>query len=228
MKFEALKTIILASIFLFSCNNSAKETSRPVQTKITMETTKEEANTKSKSILFYGDSLTAGLGLEEEESFPSLIQDRIDSLDLDYEVINAGLSGETTAGGKGRIDWVLNKPVDIFVLELGANDMLRGLSLEETDKNLRAIIEVVKTKSPAAKIIIAGMEAPPNMGQAYMENFKNIFSSIASDYDAGYIPFLLKGLEGKPDMSIGDGKHPNAEGQKVVRENVWNVLKNYL
>lgn len=190
---------------------------------------KGNSNTiNKKSILFFGDSLTAGFGLEEEESFPSLIQNRIDSLGLNYEVINAGLSGETSAGGKGRIEWVLKNSVDIFVLELGANDMLRGLSLTETEKNLREILKVVKAQNPETSIIVAGMEAPPNMGEEYMDNFRKIFQKLSEDYNAGLIPFLLSGLEGKPEMSIGDGKHPNAEGQKIVRENVWDVLKTYL
>lgn len=181
-----------------------------------------------KTILFFGDSLTAGLGLEEEEAFPALIQDRIDSLNLDYQVINAGLSGETSAGGKGRIEWVLNRPIDIFVLELGANDMLRGLALEETEKNLRGILDKVKELSPDASIVIAGMEAPANMGPDYTKGFKSMYARLAKDYNAAFIPFLLEGLMGRPEMSIGDGKHPNAEGQKVVRDNVWKVLKEYI
>jgi len=191
-------------------------------TNLSVKTTKSK-----KSILFFGDSLTAGFGLDEEESFPSLIQERIDSLGLPYVVTNGGLSGETTAGGKGRIDWVLKSPVDIFVLELGANDMLRGLDIKETEKNLRAILDQVKETYPEAQLIVAGMQAPPNMGKNYTSKFQSIFLELAKEYDAGLIPFLLAGLEGK-GMDIGDGKHPNAEGQKVVRETVWKVLKGYL
>ena len=178
--------------------------------------------------MFFGDSLTAGYGLDEEDSFPSLIQNRIDSLGRPYEVINAGLSGETSAGGKGRIDWVLNKPVDIFVLELGANDMLRGLDLNETDKNLRAILDVVKVKSPDAKLVIAGMEAPPNMGDDYTSKFRGLFSSIANEYNAALIPFLLDGVAGIAELNLGDGKHPNPQGQKIVTENVWRIIDSYV
>ncbi len=181
-----------------------------------------------KSILFYGNSLTAGYGLNEEESFPSLIQDRIDSLGLPYIVINAGLSGETTSGGKNRIDWVMREQVDIFVLELGANDMLRGLDIIETEKNLREILDVVKSKSPDARLVIAGMEAAPNMGQKYMQEFRGIFNKIARDYQATLIPFLLDGVAGIPDLNLSDGKHPNAIGQHIVKENVWRVLADLL
>ena len=226
--------LLVMTFFIFgaACNNQPeqKEPINEVGTDVesNVENTDKTDALKRKSILFFGDSLTAGFGLKEEESFPSLIQNRIDSLSLDYEVINAGLSGETTAGGLGRINWVLNRPIDIFVLELGANDMLRGLSLEETEKNLRDILNVVREKNPDVKLIVAGMEAPPNMGQDYMMRFKSIFSSIASEYEAGLIPFLLDGLQGKTGLDIGDGKHPNAQGQMIVRENVWQVLKDYL
>jgi len=223
--------LLLATLFIMaSCNNTPKQNTsiKEVIEQPSITITEVKKTEKKKSIIFFGDSLTAGFGLDEEESFPSLIQNRIDSLGLKYNVVNAGLSGETSAGGKGRIEWVLNNPVDVFVLELGANDMLRGLSLTETDKNLRDILDVVKAQNSEASIIVAGMEAPPNMGKDYVDNFKNIFHTIAKDYEAGLIPFLLAGLEGKPEMSIGDGKHPNAEGQKIVTENVWNVLKAYL
>lgn len=230
MRLQNFPILLVLVLMITSCKDKPQESSneqpqeeRRSESEINMNTSSEK-----KSILFFGDSLTAGYGLEEEESFPSLIQNRIDSLGLDYQVINGGLSGETTAGGKGRIDWVLNKSIDIFILELGANDMLRGLSLVETDKNLRDILEIVKKRSPDVSIIIAGMEAPPNMGKEYMDSFRNIFHKLAQDYKAGLIPFLLSGLEGKSDMSIGDGKHPNAEGQKIVRENVWKVLEAYL
>lgn len=181
-----------------------------------------------KTVLFFGDSLTAGFGLDEDESFPALIQERIDSLGIDYEVINAGLSGETTAGGKGRISWVLNQPIDIFVLELGANDMLRGLNLDETIKNLKSILDTYLQENPDGKVIVAGMQAPPNMGQDYTSRFQGIFERLASEYEAGFIPFLLDGVAGIPDLNLEDGKHPNAEGQYIVRDNVWTVLAPYL
>lgn len=178
--------------------------------------------------MFFGDSLTAGYGLDEAESYPSLVQDRIDSLGLPYQVINAGLSGETTTGGLGRIDWVLQQPIDVFVLALGSNDMLRGLDLSLSIDNLREIIKRVQTHSPQAKIIMAGMLAPPNMGQEYSVGFNGMFGEIATDYNADLIPFLLDGVAGNPDLNLPDGKHPNAIGQTIVVENVWRILEEVL
>jgi acyl-CoA thioesterase-1 len=187
-----------------------------------------QKQTARKYILCFGNSLTAGYGLEEEESFPSLIQQRIDSLGLPYQVINAGLSGETSAGGLGRIDWVLRQQIDVFVLELGPNDVLRGLDLDATEKNLRGILDKVLSKYPDIPIVIAGMEAPPNMGEAYTTQFRGIYRKLADDYKARLIPFLLEDVGGKPELNLPDRMHPNAEGQKIVRENVWIILKDVL
>ena len=223
--------IFLLTLFLIcSCNNKPNNTEQVVPKPTNVTETSIESTKKNikKSILFFGDSLTAGYGLDESESFPSLIQNRLDSLGLEYEAINGGLSGETTAGGKGRIDWVLEQPVDIFVLELGANDMLRGLDIKSTRQNLIDILESVTKKYPEVKLIIAGMLAPPSMGADYEQEFQSIFSDLAKQYNAGLIPFLLDGVAGNASLILSDGKHPNAEGQKVVVENVWGVLKDYL
>lgn len=221
-------TLFLIALCFLACQQTPNASTSPkVVTEAPTAKTevKEETKKNKKKILFFGDSLTAGFGLDEQESFPSLIQDRIDSLNLSYEVINAGLSGETSAGGKGRIDWVLNQAMDIFVLELGANDVLRGLDLSETDKNLRAILDYVQKTYPETKLMIAGMEAPPNMGATYTEDFRNIYKRLAKDYNAAMIPFLLEGVAGIPDLNLGDAKHPNAKGQHIVKENVWAVLQ---
>ena len=186
---------------------------------------KDSIKTDTKQILFFGNSLTAGYGLDEEQSFPALIQQRIDSLGLLFTVINAGLSGETTSGGKNRIDWILKQKVDIFVLELGANDVLRGLDLKETESNLRDILNKVRTANPEVKLVLAGMEAPPNMGNDYTKRFAAIFPKLAREYNAALIPFLLQNVATIPSLNLADGKHPNAEGQYIVRENVWKVLK---
>ncbi len=178
-----------------------------------------------KYILFFGNSLTAGYGLDENQSFPTLIQQRIDSLGLPYQVINGGLSGETSAGGLNRIDWVLHQQIDVFMLELGPNDALRGLDLEATDANLRGILDKVQDKYPDIPLIIAGMEAPPNMGEEYTTQFRNIYKQLAHDYHARLIPFLLEGVGGIPALNQQDLMHPNAEGEKIVRDNVWKVLK---
>jgi len=179
-------------------------------------------------ILFFGNSLTAGYGLDEDKAFPALIQKRIDSLNLKYTVINAGLSGETTSGGLNRISWVLKQKVDVFVLELGANDVLRGLDLKETEANLSAILDKVLESNPNTKIVLAGMQAPPNMGTEYTRTFASIFPKLAKKYNAALIPFLLEDVAAMPQLNLADGKHPNEEGQKIVRDNVWRVLEGVL
>ena len=176
-------------------------------------------------ILFFGNSLTAGLGVDPQHAFPNLIGQKIMELGKDYEVINAGLSGETSAGGLGRIDWVLNQPFDIFILELGANDGLRGLAIESTRSNLQGIIDKVVTKNPNAQIIIAGMMVPPNMGEVYSAEFLKVFPELATKNNALLIPFLLNDVAGNPDLNLADGIHPNIEGHKIVAENVWKVLR---
>jgi acyl-CoA thioesterase-1 len=181
-----------------------------------------------KNILFFGNSLTAGYGLEPEESFPSLIQEKIDSLNLPYTVINAGLSGETSAGGKARISWLLKQQVDIFVLELGANDGLRGIPVAETKRNLQSIVDQVKAKYPNVKMLMAGMEVPPNMGKMYVSDFRQIFKDIAEKNNMALIPFLLDKVGGIAELNQADGVHPTAKGQKILAENVWKILKDEL
>ncbi len=219
--------MIFFSALLLACTGNEKKNvgSGDALASDTSQTSFRETNTSRKYILFFGNSLTAGYGLDEDQSFPSLIQARIDSLKLPYQVINGGLSGETSAGGLGRIDWVLRQQIDIFVLELGANDVLRGLDLKATETNLGAILDAVLKKYPDIPIIIAGMEAPPNMGAEYTSAFRNIFSTLAKDYKARLIPFLLKDVGGIPELNLPDRMHPNVEGQKIVMENVWVVLR---
>ena len=212
-------------ITLFSaCTNNENQSGESQTT-----TTNENATViKKKSIVFFGNSLTAGYGLSPEQAFPALIQKKIDSLGLPYQVVNAGVSGETSSGGKTRIDWILQQPMDIFVLELGANDGLRGTPLSETKKNLQDIIDRVKAKYPNTKLVFAGMEIPPNMGQAYTTEFRNIYTDLAAKNEMTLIPFLLAGVGGEPDLNQGDGIHPNEEGSRIVAENVWRVLEKLL
>lgn len=186
------------------------------------------AQDSKEGILFFGNSLTAGLGLEPDQAFPSLIQKKIEETGAKYAVINAGLSGETSAGGLSRIEWVMNQPFSIFILELGANDGLRGLPLESTKSNLQGIIAKVKSKYPNIKIIIAGMMVPPNMGEEYSGEFASVYPDLAKNNDAELIPFLLDGVAGDPDLNLPDGIHPNIEGHQIVAENVWKVLKSLL
>jgi acyl-CoA thioesterase I len=179
----------------------------------------------AKIILFYGDSLTAGYGLSAEEAFPALVGKTLNAKGKSIKIINAGLSGETSAGGLSRLDWVLRQPVDIFILELGPNDGLRGLPLDQTEKNLQAIIDKVKIKYPKAKIVIAGMLVPPNMGEEYTSKFKRIYPALAKKNQASLIPFLLDGVAGHEDLNLPDGIHPNIEGHKMVADNVLKVVE---
>ncbi len=178
-----------------------------------------------KIILFFGDSLTAGYGLSTEEAFPALVEKKLNEKEKRCKVINAGLSGETSAGGLARIDWVLRQPIDIFVLELGGNDGLRGLPLEQTEKNLQAIIDKVKAKYPNVKIVMAGMMVPPNMGADYSKKFQTIYPTLAKKNKASLIPFLLEGVGGNEKLNLPDGIHPNPEGHKIVATNLYNRLK---
>ncbi|GAB5562047.1 MAG: hypothetical protein SynsKO_36940 [Synoicihabitans sp.] len=176
--------------------------------------------------MFYGDSLTAGYGMDDPTvtAFPALIQQKIDEAGLNYRVINAGLSGETSAGGLRRINWVLRQPVDIFVLELGGNDGLRGLPLEVLTSNLQAIIDRVKAKNPNVQIVVAGMRMPTSMGE-YAAKFDAVFAPLAEANDAALIPFLLEDVGGIPEMNLPDGIHPNPAGHQLVARNVWEVLQ---
>ncbi|WP_233268021.1 arylesterase [Algibacter sp. L3A6] len=188
-----------------------------------VETTR---NTGSKKIVFFGDSLTAGYGLEDvDDAFPGIIQDKIDALGLEYSIVNSGVSGETTSGGKNRIDWVLNEEPSIFILELGANDGLRGVPLDQSKANLQTIIDAVKTKYPEAVIVLAGMQIPPNMGQSYTTEFKNMFPDLAKKNDLYLIPFLLEDVGGIEALNQSDGIHPTKAGHKILAENVWTVLQ---
>jgi len=177
-----------------------------------------------KTILFFGDSLTAGYGLTEEEAFPAVVEKSLNKKGKKVKVINAGLSGETSAGGLTRIEWVLRQPVDVFILELGANDGLRGVPLEETRKNLQAILDKVKLKNKNVKIVVAGMMVPPNMGQAYSDEFQKIFPELAKKNSATLIPFLLEGVAGVEKLNQADGIHPTVEGHKIVAGNVERAL----
>ncbi len=186
------------------------------------------AKNSEPTILFFGNSLTAGYGVEPSEAFPALIQNRLDSLGLTYKVVNAGVSGETTSGGNSRIDWVLRQPVDIFILELGGNDGLRGIPLTETRQNLQAIMDKVKAKYPATKIVLAGMQIPPNMGKTYANEFRDLYTELAEKNDVALIPFLLEGVGGIRKLNQADGIHPTPEGHRIVAGNVWDVLANEL
>ncbi len=221
-------SVKLLFIILLSaaCRNDKKSNDLSKQDSVK----KKESSARGdlKNIVFFGNSITAGYGVEQSEAFPALIQAKIDSLKLPYKVINAGVSGETSAGGKSRIDWVLQQPVDVLVLELGANDGLRGIPLSETSKNLQSIIDEVKKKYSAVKIVLAGMEIPPNMGKKYTDEFRELYRQLAEKNQTLLISFLLKNVGGEPELNQPDGIHPNVQGHKIVAENVWAVLKDIL
>ncbi len=227
---------ILSILLLTNCGDASKETKSPSSTSIEQKQAKPSSPVKQvktkeatkKRVVFFGNSLTAGYGLDPDQSFTSLIQNRIDSLLLDYEVINAGLSGETTAGGASRIDWILKQPIDVFVLELGGNDGLRGIAPENSFKNLQAIISKVKAKSPTTKIVLAGMEAPPNMGEDFTTAFRAMYPKLAKANDTYLIPFLLENVGGIPKLNQPDGIHPTAEGNIIITETIWKILKEVL
>lgn len=220
-----IRLIILTIVTLLSVSCSNNQTEKVSA----MQENKNEKKTPSstrRNILFFGNSLTAGYGLESpEEAFPALIQKKIDSLALPYQAISAGLSGETSAGGNERVEWVIKQSFDIFVLELGANDGLRGLDTDETYKNLASIIEKVKATNPNCKIVLAGMMVPPSMGSTYARKFQAIFPTLAKEYRLSLIPFLLEGVGGEVELNQKDGIHPTSAGQKILAENVWKVLE---
>tara|TARA_R100001143_G_scaffold58746_1_gene56816 strand:+ start:26363 stop:26941 length:579 start_codon:yes stop_codon:yes gene_type:complete len=179
---------------------------------------------ETKTILFFGDSITAGYGIDSENAFPALIQNKLDSLNYDYRAVNAGLSGETSAGGLRRVDWVLQQSVDIFVLELGGNDGLRGVDPADTKKNLQGIIEIVQQKNPNITLILTGMEAPPNMGDSYTDDFRQVYIDLAQENNLIFIPFILEGVAGNPELNLPDGIHPTEEGHEIVAELIWYTL----
>ncbi len=188
-------------------------------------TTRAAPNTPSDvpKIVILGDSLTAGLGLERTQSFPSLLQAHLDREGYEYRVVNAGVSGDTSAGGLRRLDWALEGNVRVLVVELGANDGLRGLPVAEMKKNLREII--TRAQARGITVILAGMEAPPNYGPQYTDEFRRAFRELAATHDVPLIPFLLEGVAGLRGMNQGDGIHPNREGARLVENTVWRALE---
>ena len=224
MKQLSVLSVIIIALLLASCDSKKEVKQISSNTESTTKAT--ETVTKNKTIVFFGNSLTAAYGLSPAEGFAGRIQKRLDSLSSDYKVVNAGLSGETTAAGKERVDWVISRQkVDIFVLELGGNDALRGLKTDESEKNLQGIIDKVKAKYPDCKVLLAGMMAPPNMGKKYTDDFQGNYKKLAKKNNVVLIPFLLENVGGIPKLNQADGIHPTAEGNLIVTETVWKSLK---
>jgi acyl-CoA thioesterase-1 len=182
------------------------------------------SNRSPKTVIVLGDSIAAGNGLDENQAFPTLLQKKIDQAGWKFEVVNAGVSGDTSAGGLRRIDWLLKRTCDVLLLELGGNDGLRGLPVEAMQNNLQSIIDRTRAKYPQAQIVIAGMKMPPNLGADYARAFQQVFSALAKKNKATLIPFLLEGVGGNPELNLPDRIHPTAEGHQIVAENIWKVL----
>lgn len=180
------------------------------------------------SVVFLGDSLAAGYGVDPSDAYPSLVGKWIHAAGLPHRVVNAGLSGDTTAGGVRRIDWILKRPVEVLVLELGGNDGLRGMSPSQTRSNLVAIIQKARTARPRIRIVLAGMQMPSNLGADYTREFRDLYPAIARSQSVDLIPFLLDGVGGVASLNQADQIHPNAEGHRRVATNVWAVLEGVL
>ncbi|MBI2829016.1 MAG: arylesterase [Acidobacteria bacterium] len=186
----------------------------------------EEHLASAPRIVFLGDSLTAGLGLPREQAVPSLIQERLRAEGYRYEVVNAGVSGDTSAGGLSRLDWSLEGDVEILVIELGANDGLRGLPVSQMTRNLSEIIR--RAKQRGITVVLTGMEAPPNYGLAYTSEFRQAFRDVADELDVAFVPFYLEGVAGIPSLNNSDGLHPNAAGARIIAETLWRALESAL
>jgi acyl-CoA thioesterase-1 len=213
----------LVSLLMIGCGDASRN--RAADGKAAAPPDSAPPAAEARTVLFLGTSLTAGLGLPPEEAYPALLQQKIDSVGLPFHVINAGVSGETSAGALRRVDWLLRQPFDVLVLETGANDMLRGFDLDSTEANIRGIVHRVRARHPDVPIVLAGMLAPPNLGADYARRFGEIYPRVAEEENLVLIPFLLQGVAGVPSLNQGDGIHPNEPGAEIVAANVWKVLE---
>lgn len=218
--------LLTAALFSFACQNSDAANPRPATPRAAVSPAPAPVATSRENwptIVAFGDSLTAGYGLLEEQSYTTLLQRKLDEKGYRYRVVNAGVSGDTSAGGARRIDWALEGDVKLLILELGGNDALRGQPVAAMKKNLARIIETAQARG--VTVILAGMEAPPNLGAEYTQSFRQAYRDLAKQYKLVFIPFVLEGIGGLAEMNQPDGIHPNAEGEKVMADNVWRVLE---
>ena len=223
MKWTAAACAAVVSLGLAGCGQPASAT-RDARESSSAATTSNAPAASRPRIVFLGDSLTAGYGLNLDQSVPSLIQGRLATDGYDYEVVNAGVSGDTSAGGLSRLDWSLDGDVRVLVLELGANDGLRGLPVDALKKNLETIIG--RAKQRGIKVVLTGMEAPPNYGPAYTASFRKVYRDLAREHgDVVFVPFYLQGVAGDPALNIADGIHPNPQGARIVAQNVWRAIE---
>ena len=221
-----LSTIVCAflTVALFS-TCSPEQPSSPGQPAEQPPATSQPLHPSAMTVLCLGDSLTEGSGLDRSQAFPARLQEKIDALDWKFTVINAGLGGDTTAAALRRLDWFLQRRIDVLILALGGNDGLRGLPLAEIRRNLGAIISKTTARYPEVKVVVAGIQIPPNYGTRYVREFRDLFPEVAAKHGALLIPFLLEGVGGRPDLNLPDGIHPNSRGQEIVAETVWTVIE---
>jgi len=232
LRYTVAIALALLLTAIAGCGRESAEPARAPATRMEARPESAAAGPRARSdergdtrplVVFLGDSLTAGLGLSPDEAYPSLLQQKIDAEGFGFKVVNAGVSGDTSAGGLSRLDWALEGDVRVMVVALGGNDALRGLPVVELRKNLSTIIE--RAQAETIQVVLAGMEAPPNFGQAYIVSFRQVYEDLSRKYGVPLIPFLLQGVAGIEGLNQRDGIHPTAEGARTVAENVWTVLR---
>lgn len=218
--------MLLLPPLIIGCEAQERNAAEDIDTtRVAEQPVSAEAPADAPTVLFVGTSLTAGFGLATDEAYPALVQAKIDSAGLPHRVVNAGVSGETSAGALRRIDWLLRRPFDVLVLETGANDMLRGTDLDSTRANIQEIIDRVRAERPGVEIVLAGLRAPPNLGAEYTEEFRSLYPELAEANGVALVPRLLEDVGGHTELNQADGIHPNAQGQRILAENVWEVLE---
>ena len=234
MRTPLLYPLLLGCVLLLAGCGTESSNSTPSSNASSPQATASDSATAAASsstseapirVLVLGNSIAAGSGVAPEEAFPARLQQRVDSLSWNVEVINGGVSGETTAGGLRRLDWLLRRPIDVLIVELGGNDGLRGTDLSATRENLQAIIDKARAQYPDVRILLAGMQLPPNLGPDYTQRFRALYPELAEANEVGLIPFLLEDVGGVDSLMQSDGIHPTAEGQRIVAQNVWTSLK---
>ena len=235
-RISCIVSVVTLILMLAGCGSQPETTERPqapdttvdnptVQAEATGQVPEKTSSSVEDGILFFGDSITAGLGVADDQAFPALIQEKIDSLGWSFEVVPAGVSGETSAGGLRRISWVMHDGIDVMVLELGGNDGLRGVPVEATRDNLSAIIDSVRAVDSEVRVLLAGMQVPPNLGPRYTQAFKNLYPELATEKNVELIPSLLESVGGNPKFNQSDGIHPNPKGHRKLAATVWKHLK---
>jgi acyl-CoA thioesterase-1 len=222
---------LLISLAVLACSPGepppdAPVTENPATLTPDVDPQEPEEGARGPRVVFLGTSLTAGLGLlRQEETFVSRLSARADSTGLPMRAVNAGVSGDTSAGGLRRLEWILREPLDVLVVELGANDGLRGQDPDATASNLRDIISLARARYPDVQVLLAGMEAPPNLGEDYTARFRDVFPSVARETGATFVPFVLEGIAGVPELNQDDGIHPTPQGHRMMADNLWPSLE---